>query len=195
MTEAEWSAEIRRLKGATPSQGKPDEGGTEGSKKKTKTGQQIPNRSACCHPADGPPHPVIFITTIHTCIHHSMYIFIYIYYKLSNHHSIYIYRCNVYIAVYSFYHYCTPAFHSIIFIFYISFYCVIFYSLYILLCPYILNFCTILYFMSCVLFLRVLCLLLYLLFERCWRSLRIQNFIANNCFTVIVVHITIKNLN
>ncbi len=40
--------------------------------------------------------------------------------------------------------YCTPAYHSIIFIFYIIFYCVIFLFIYITFYSYILNFCTIL---------------------------------------------------
>ncbi len=84
--------------------------------------------------------------------------------------------------------------------YYISIYISIFYSivLYTIFYSYILNFCISLFLfdISCLKFSFYLCDFLSTYF---WsivgESLRIKNFIANDCFYVIVVHMTVKILN
>ncbi len=78
-------------------------------------------------------------------LHTSQYVYIYlcyIFYKLFNHHNIYCICISAMSTLqfhsFTFHHYYTPAFHSIILIFHILFYCIIFYMVYILFYSYII---------------------------------------------------------
>ncbi len=88
-------------------------------------------------------------------------------------------------------HTCLPQYYISISI---LFYHVIFYFKYTIFYSYILNFCTILYLMSLTHLLLML-FSVYIFLSIAGGSLRFKNFIANDCFYVTAVHMTIKILN